>query len=29
MLTSGDGEGGENELEEVHHLCSELGVKWK
>ena len=26
-LTSGDGEGGEDELEEVHHLC--CGVDWK
>ena len=24
-LTSGYGEGGENELEEVHHLCGGLG----
>ena len=29
QLTSADGEGGENELEEVHHLCGGLSEKWK
>ena len=28
-LTSGDSEGGQDELEEVQHLCGGLDEKWK